>query len=651
MSRRMGYRFLTPRRAEVTRRIGESAEGPFTSSESNYSAFKVGIKHAKNALSSACSSFWKYIFPPAQIGVISRDAFSSLKKIQPISEFIEDSIPQPKPLHIDTGTLPPTPGRFEISDSAFKRPIEEITPYQTKRLKKEENIAPSVVNSEKPSVVNEPFKQAVPENKIKIPPWKKMQIRVGERQIKNFPVVKSENIKPVKTEENLPVLKLENTKTEKEIAKVEEIVKKEEKSKAPEVLIIKEEFKPVPLPSIQDDKEKPSEETSPESESQKIKEPLSPTMSFGDQSQNPDTLSQTPKKLNDSSQNSFYIKENKELEKIAEEKTEDVVKTERSTPKFDKEIKDDETSKKLVENAVKFDVPIKIDPLIKNPFEDVSKEKNPFISKTIDATVKPKENEKPTEAAMVEERHEPPKFNPPPAVSNPFLSSSTLTTTHSTTDQVKPLFVFGSNPSSSTTQNNPIPNPFGQPPASSQNPFATANNPFSTSIPTAPIQFGQSMPPASSSIPNPFGSSINPPSISAPNPFASSTNPPSISMPNNPFQPTSQSSTISPIAYQVPSQPLAVSPYQSSFGNTQPPFPSTQSNFNQNFQTGNNIPNRPNFPANTNYDMDMGGSRAPEISNPFGNQPFPQNSAPIQGTFNIGALPNNNRKILRAKRP
>ncbi|CAG9320915.1 unnamed protein product [Blepharisma stoltei] len=719
MSHRIGYRFLSPPHCEITRRLAESAEGAFLQNEGPYSILKLGIKRAKFALSSACSSIWNYIFPPAQIGVISRDAFSSLKKIYPISEFIEDSISQPKPLHTDTGTSAPTPGRFEIRDSELKRPFEEITPYQAKRLKKEESLMLSVINSEQSTAVErESFKPIIPENKIKIPPWRKMHIKLTDKQNKNEPeknnnsimrkekeiIVKTvtiikdaekenfnkiqscdfkdepeknDNSKFIKEDENIAKTKIVKD-TEKEIWNLNKVqssdFKNQSTSQAPDpdstlqlkknwkeetkqrstevsfkgetkqkpVEMILGDAKSIHLENIQEEKEKSSEESSMQAGSQNIEEPSSPAVSFGGQSQELNAVSPT-KNSNDS--NSFFVKNNnKALEKINEneekEKVEmESVKTEHSTPNFDKDEKSKESDKKTAEHPGKSELLIKNDSVL-NPFESKIYEaaKNqPIINlfKMPEQTNKKLEANK-ADSNIEEDKRQLQKFDISSTTSsNPFLSKLPLSSFSSAANinneknYVKPLFVFGGQNNSFST------NPFSQLPLAPANSLNVDINPFQ-SLKTATstsgsIQYSQPMSinntplitSFSDSLPNSYRTSADAAQLSSSKPFKSNFH---------------QSSSIFDPLIQNTTQPPTVAPiaYQPQFGISQ--SQSTQARSNQQIQS--------NFPIpNIDINMSRVASVTQEIKNPFEN-PFPNTS---QRTFNLGAFPD--RKFLKAKRP
>lgn len=130
------------------------------------------------------------MFPPAQIGFISREVLDDMRKIKPITDFMHE-IPQPKPLHKDSATGVPTPGRFEISEQALKRKNEDITPLR-KRLAnegiKETETSVSIIKEE-----NEPFKAPLPEVRNKVPPWKSMSLRINQRS-PNFYMPKGKSI-------------------------------------------------------------------------------------------------------------------------------------------------------------------------------------------------------------------------------------------------------------------------------------------------------------------------------------------------------------------------------------------------------------------------------------------------------------------------
>jgi hypothetical protein len=115
-------KILSPRDTQIRRELSNSAEFAASGFSAIYSSAKSQLKKVVSKLSGACSTAMTLIFPNPEITVQDRDLYSFNLKLNSISETIKNPLPGPKPLHMDSYTMPPTPGRFLTNeDSGNKR--------------------------------------------------------------------------------------------------------------------------------------------------------------------------------------------------------------------------------------------------------------------------------------------------------------------------------------------------------------------------------------------------------------------------------------------------------------------------------------------------------------------------------------------------
>ena len=175
MERKFSNKILSPRQAEIRRRSGDSIEAAVGGTAGMYQAFSSSLKKAQAKVSRAISSVIDIIFPPAQMSIINREPPQLPNKLPALSEFIKRPLPVPKPLHSDSGTLAPTPGRFD--DESERINLD----HRTKRNK-----------PDCPNFQLIPFK-ASDKMKLATPVWKKYQFKLPERM--NFKNIKSQESK------------------------------------------------------------------------------------------------------------------------------------------------------------------------------------------------------------------------------------------------------------------------------------------------------------------------------------------------------------------------------------------------------------------------------------------------------------------------
>ena len=108
------------------------------------------------------SNVFSLMFPPIQINMINREPYESLPKLSSMPELIKRPLPVSKPLHSDSGSSAPTPGRFEPDQNRFQC------------------FEPPNKNAKIEELGLVPFK---PSDKIKLatPVWKKHPFKMLER--------------------------------------------------------------------------------------------------------------------------------------------------------------------------------------------------------------------------------------------------------------------------------------------------------------------------------------------------------------------------------------------------------------------------------------------------------------------------------------
>ena len=109
-------KILSPRATQIRRELSNSAEFAATGFSSIFSNTKSQLKKVFSKISGVCSTALNLFFQNPEISYQSRELYLFNSKLDSISNTIKDQISSPKPLYLDSYTMPPTPGRFLISD-------------------------------------------------------------------------------------------------------------------------------------------------------------------------------------------------------------------------------------------------------------------------------------------------------------------------------------------------------------------------------------------------------------------------------------------------------------------------------------------------------------------------------------------------------
>ena len=183
-------KILSPRQAEIRRQTGNSIEQVVGSGF--YNSFTNSWKKASEKVTKSVNSVLNLMFPPSSISLINRDPPGLMGKIPQLNEFVNKNLPAPKPLHADSGTSAPTPGRFE-SDN-------EKANFFDQEMKKRKTLEDDKGNL--------PFKpQKI--NKMGTPIWKKYQIKQPER-------ITFQNLNEKKIESKVLEIKIEKNEGKNE---------------------------------------------------------------------------------------------------------------------------------------------------------------------------------------------------------------------------------------------------------------------------------------------------------------------------------------------------------------------------------------------------------------------------------------------------
>ena len=212
MEHKFTSKILQPRQAEVRRHSGDSVEAAVSGTSGMYEAFTKSLKKAKETVSGAFTSVMGKVFPPAQMSLISRELPQIQPKLPPLFEFMNKppNLPSAKPMHSDSGTSAPTPGRFENENERK----DEFEP-PAKRMKVDYSHEANVLQ----------FKKK--ENpKMATPIWKKYQIKAAERiNFNQNENKKEEKIKEIEKDKRIEIsigpLKKNEEKIEEEEKKNE----------------------------------------------------------------------------------------------------------------------------------------------------------------------------------------------------------------------------------------------------------------------------------------------------------------------------------------------------------------------------------------------------------------------------------------------
>lgn len=669
MEKKYSNKILSPRQAEVRRMSGDSIESVVSGASGMYESFAKSLRKARGKIVGAMSNVFCLMFPPMQINMINREPYESLPKLPPMSEFMKRPLPVSKPLHSDSGTSAPTPGRFEPDPNRF----QGLEPPNKK------------VKIEELGLI--PFKSS---DKVKMatPVWKKYQFKMPERV--NFNNNKKLEIKVEEPEAKVLEMQIGNERNEGKMKENEgENMENEGKRMENEGKSMENEGKNVEK-SKNSGEEKGKVKTEPNSSERKNpmsereifhqhfkalyqskhqseeKKPISPEINALETDSNRGISDQ---KLEFSDQKTEFSEKKLEFSEKKLEQTPDFGKnpekktprsefiSELSIPEQKTEEKKDPTIKPasffLPDNEKK--LPDMDEGFQKgsNPSEKSSPNGKSSISVEEIEKKAPSQNSKIFPFAKPES-HSPsfPKLVSPGK--NPFLSSNNR-------EQVKPVYVFGSssssitapesfpsvNPFASSKQENPInsgpfiPSNISYVPTSSSlisvsNPFATSNPNISSGPFTSSSTYVQNNSSNSNIVPNnPFGPSYGSnnsasagyvPNLSMPanNPFASSVQ-------NNPFAPTNTGiSTSNPFAQNPysanpPISTSAINPFSSN--NT---YSNTSNSYNASYNNPSQYP-RTDYPITTGFSS---SNPFQSVSNNSQNHPFPNQ---FQNTSNLAA--------------
>ena len=109
-------KILSPRATQIRRELSNSAEFAATGFSSIYSSAKSQLKKVISKISGVCSTAINLFFQNPEISYQSRELYSLNSKLDSISNTVKSQTSGPKPLYLDSYTMPPTPGRFLTSD-------------------------------------------------------------------------------------------------------------------------------------------------------------------------------------------------------------------------------------------------------------------------------------------------------------------------------------------------------------------------------------------------------------------------------------------------------------------------------------------------------------------------------------------------------
>jgi hypothetical protein len=684
MDRKFTNKILQPRQAEVRRLSGDSIESAVSGDSGMYYHFAKSLKKVRDKVTGVVSSAINIMFPPSQISVLNRSPRVNMVKLPAITEFAKLSLPAPKPLHSDSSTSAPTPGRFDQPG------LQEVQIFN---------------DSKKPKLYDDanykmiPFK---PQDKAKLgtPIWKKYQFKAPEKfglkkqdenvakkieiKVENKNTVSNDNIKsnnesdPQKNNSaDKQMLDQNKTEASQKKKSFSEPNSEEKRPKLSERELVSQYLKSMYKSKQNSDEKKNLSEnlkfsdSKAKPQSSKVSSELISSAGLNNTpitkpDKNNLSTSLTPKNIELTPE----FPNNNEIKSSPQAELKNPIESIPS-PSVTQETK--VMSDKKPEN-VSFFVPEN-----EKKYEEMEEgfkvtEKNSNKTQKLDANYS--DIPKPTPevinpSPMAMERDainsmNTIKQNSSPVfafgnkmTSNPFLSSDSVS-------QAKPVYVFGSSSSSNPFQSNPVsqPNPINNPfqsapltnPGTQPSPI---NNPFQPAPLTNPFQptplYSSNVPVTQPSpINNPFQAT---PQISNPfqtNPLYSSNvptsqtnpinNPFQSTQPNNPFQPNPLYSSNVPNTQTNPiNNPFSSNPINNPFQPT-PLYSSNVSNPNpiNPFSRPNEPPINPRPPlygsSYTGRDVEM-VSEAPSASFPT-SQP---------GTFNIGSIPQ--RNIIRARRP
>lgn len=124
-------KILSPRQSQIRREISDTAEYAATGFSSLCSSTKSKLQKVVSKLSGVCNSMIGLIFPKSEISVQQRDLYTF--RLDSISNVIKNPLPGPKPFHSDSGTMPPTPGRFNLEEA--EKPNKKLAFYSSESSK------------------------------------------------------------------------------------------------------------------------------------------------------------------------------------------------------------------------------------------------------------------------------------------------------------------------------------------------------------------------------------------------------------------------------------------------------------------------------------------------------------------------------------